>query len=203
MVERRPVVVIRAGDGTPLPAAGLPPRAPRRRWPWVALLLAAGLAVGAVVLDDALRRRESAALLDRAAAARSAVDYADAYIAATRGYTSPAVTSASVSDEVRASLRGIVQDSAAARLGGLRDQLGQAKDLRVLPWHGPQRAARERLVDYLAVRVGYVASVAEDFGELYRPHPELAAALADARAAFVELAPEQAGRVQEVFGPLR
>ncbi len=167
---------------------------------WRRLLLAGALAAGAAVAADSWQRdREADLLLDRAAAGRRAVDYADGRVLATLRYSSPAISSARVEPRVRQSLRDLVRQEAAGQVARIRDQRAAASQVLVLPWHGDERRAQQRWLAYLDARIAYVEEVAADFGALYRPHPQLRSTLDAAGEAYGRLADEPE-RTEAVFG---
>lgn len=150
---------------------------------FVAVVLVA-LVVAGVYADRWQRDRERAALTERARAGTAAVLYADGRIRAALTYVSPTLGSAAVSVSVRESLARVVSGEAAARLPDLTAERAATSAVRVLPWHGEQRAARAAYVRYLDLRLAYLSAVADDLDALYVPHPELAEGQQRARAAY-------------------
>lgn len=175
---------------------------PERRPRGALAVLAAGALLAAGLLGDAhVREREVDALLARAASGVESVQYADGRVRGVLRHAGPALQSPQVRPEVRDSLRDLVRREAGGQVEALRSERRAAADVRVLPWHGPQREARSRWLAYLDVRVAYLESVSADFGALYRPHPELGQARDGAEQAYARAAPRRAGQVREVFGP--
>ena len=173
---------------------------PRRRGRGLRLLAPAVLVVLSVLADRWQTDREVDALLDRAAAGTESVRYADGRVLGTVRYAAPAMLSPSVRPQVRASLRDLVRREAAGQVGDLRAERAAAADVLVLPWHGAQRTARDRWVEYLDARVAYLDGVAADFAELYREHPELEEARGRAGQAYRSAAPDETDRITELFG---
>ena len=140
------------------------------------------LAVLGVLADRWQRGREVDALVARAAAGQEAVRYADGRVRAAQQYAAPALGGAGVPAGVRTSLEEVVRGAAGGRVA-------------VLPWHGQQRTARQAYVGYLDLRTEYLAGIAADLDVLYRPHPELLAALERARSAYLHAAGARGGGV--------
>ncbi len=172
---------------------------PRGRGGRLLLLVPAALLSAALLLDRQ-GDREVSALLDRAETGAAAVEYADGRVAGLVRYAAPALLSAQVDARVRSGLEDLVRAEAAGQVDDLRAERDAAAAVRVLPWHGRQRAARDRWVDYLDARVAYLEAVAADFDELYRPHPELLRARAAAGRAYRAVAPDEGARLAAVLG---
>ena len=153
------------------------------------------LAVLGVLADRWQRGREVDALVARAAAGQEAVRYADGRVRAAQQYAAPALGGAGVPAGVRTSLEEVVRGAAGGRVADLREQRAATAGVAVLPWHGQQRTARQAYVGYLDLRTEYLAGIAADLDVLYRPHPELLAALERARSAYLHAAGARGGGV--------
>ena len=174
----------------------------RQRW-WAGLLVALLVvtAAGATELDQRDRNREFAALLGQVSRAQSAVRYSDARIQSMVQYTSPQLTSARAPDRVRASLRQLVQQTAADRVAPLRIRREAIARLSVSRWHGEQRRARDTYLAYLDGRIAFLQAVAADLRALYRPHWELSWQLTAARVALLKVSPDgpSSNRIRELL----
>jgi hypothetical protein len=177
-----------------LVSGGAPPVRGRPRRALLALTLLALLATAALVADDAVRGREADALVARAAAAQAAITYADRRVAATVAYTMPLLESAAQPASVRTGLARLVEQEAAGQLPPVQRQRVDLARVRVLPWHGPQRRARDRLLSYLDARIGRLQAAAQDARVLFREDPEPDRRLAAARDALAAVAGEQRAR---------
>lgn len=166
-----------------------PEREPRRL-PWRLLAVLGLLVVLAVAGDRVQHQREVRALLTRAQAGQEAVRYADGRVRATLLYAGPSLGRADVPTSVRSSLERVVSGEASGQVGAVRARRDAVAGTRVLPWHRDLRKARAAYVGYLDVRLRYFGAVGADLDALYAPHPELAAALSKARAAYGRAAGE-------------
>lgn len=174
----------------------------RQRW-WAGLLVALLVVTvaGATELDQRDRNREFAVLLGQVSRAQSAVRYSDARIQSMVQYTSPQLTSARAPDRVRASLRQLVQQTAADRVAPLRIRRDAVARLSVRRWHGEQRRARDTYLAYLDGRIAFLQAVAADLRALYRPHWELSWQQTAARTALLKVSPDgpSSNRIRELL----
>ena len=157
---------------------------PARRWPAVTLVALLLVGVAGVQADGRFAGRELDTLLERAQSGLSTVAYTERRIQGTVGYFSPALVSPTVEQSVRDSLQGIVREEAAGQVEAVRRQRDAAAGVRVLPWHGDERAARDELVAYLDGRIAYLQAVSQEFRQLFAPQPEQEAALTRVREAL-------------------
>lgn len=165
-------------------------REPRRWLRPVGVLVAVALVVG-FVADRLVRDNERDAL--RRCVVEAEADFDDlAYrTAGLEIYIASAVDRPDVSPAVRASLRGIVQETVLRGLPPLyRDQV---RCMSVRAWHPVMKAGRDAYLGYLEERLAQVRRAVEDIDALHVRLPEVTSARARARAALshagVPLAP--------------
>jgi hypothetical protein len=140
----------------------------------IAVALVAALALGAVAATTILADRARTAIGTSLAAADEQSRAGAASVRGTVAYAEPLVWSASVPDDVRASLQRVVREDAArvaGMLAGLADDLGGAV---LLPWQGTERAERD-------AAVARILSLAEPFALVARDVRNLPALPAVAR----------------------
>lgn len=135
-----------------------------RRWPWVAVVVAAGLLAVGAAADGPLRDRESAALIDRVASAEGVVTAAEDLVVSRVRYASPLLTSASVEPSLRADLEDVVSEAAAEGEAAVAAARADAAGVTVLPWHSDLADARAAYVSYLDQRLAELRAVAADAG---------------------------------------
>jgi type II secretory pathway pseudopilin PulG len=149
--------------GTPAPD--------RRRTPYVvAAVIGVLVLAGAGFLwwSDSVRTSANEAL---ASAFRESIDGAAAgerQVQGTLAYASPMIWSASVPEDVRDGLRALVEASAAeasGRLGVLRERVAATT---VLPWQGPQAAARAELLALIDAQRARFDGIANDASDIDR-----------------------------------
>jgi hypothetical protein len=141
----------------------------RRRAPYVVagvIGLLVLLGAGFLWWSDSVRTSTNVAL---ASAFRESVDSAaagESLVQATLAYASPMIWSTSVPEDVRSDLRALVEASAAdvsGRLGLLRERVAGTT---VLPWHGPQAAARAELLALLDAQRARFDGIANDASDI-------------------------------------
>lgn len=167
------------------------PDRPRRRLPGRLLLAAAVVAGLLVVADGAVAEREATQVLARLRAGEQASVYADRRLAGTVEYTSGQMTSPSAPAALRADLRQLVQREAQGQERPVRTARDRVRAVRVLAWHGDERAARAAAVRLLDARLQRLQEVAADVDRLYERRPEPAASARRARAALSGLVPRR------------
>lgn len=147
---------------------GTPP-SERRRVPravTAGLVLAAVVAAGAVVGSEATRQAANNRLLDTFLVADARASSGERQVLGTLAYASPMIWSTSVSAEVRAGLRAVVEESAAevaADFAALRET---ATGTLVLPWHTAQADARTELVALLDDQQARFDGIARDASDI-------------------------------------
>jgi hypothetical protein len=158
------------------------PRAERRR-PTIALTIGVlALVAGALLFawwSDSVRRATNDRLADVVAASSARVVTGEAVVTGTLAYASPMIWSAAVSEEVRAGLRAVVQDSAAQVAVDLAATRASAADVTVLPWQAAQATAREQVLSLLDTEIARFERIAADattIGEVLGVDPPSAAA---------------------------
>lgn len=165
----------------------------RGRAPYVVAVVVGLLAVLAAAFlwwSDSVRQgatEELAAAFEESTARAASGERA---VQGTLAYATPLIWSADVPEDVRAGLRGLVEDSAAvvaADLVSLRDRAAQTV---VLPWQQAQLEARAELVDLINaqwVRFDGIAQDARDIDRVLADGPLPVGAAAEAlRAAGAE-----------------
>ncbi len=159
-----------------------------------------GLVVLAVLGDGAARRHETGQLFDRVAAAQASLTYADRRLAGLVAYTSPQLSSPDAPPAVRQSLRAVLQDEAADRLPPLATRRDAVAGVRLLPWHGEERQARDDYLAYLDLRQQALREAAADLDVLYQRRPKTTRARERAWAALRRLGSGgQQARVDELL----
>jgi hypothetical protein len=175
--------------GPPEPYARRRPR----RWPLVAVLAAALLALAVHWGDARQRTHEFDALVGAITDSQATAAHADELVYSTRSYTMPQLISSS-SATVRSGLADLIDRSAAQGATQLRQERSAIAAIKVLPWHHDVRAARARYLGYLDARLAALDDVSHgaDLAEI--PHAVDTPALQLARAALLAAAPSAAQR---------
>ena len=155
-----------------------------RRWPAFVVLLMV-IAVALFATDQRNRDHELDALLSRVERGQSAVRYTDAQIQAMVQYTSPHLLSARAPSRVRASLRAVVQKTAADRLEPMQGRRDAVAEVSISGWHRDLRRAQAAYLAYLDERIAVLRAVATNLRALYQPQPAVQRLLAEARAALL------------------
>ena len=117
-----------------------------RRWP-VRLLAGVVAVVGVVALafvwwSESVRRDTNEALAAAVARAEDEARVGEARVLSTLTYASPLIWSTSVGDDVRAGLRGVVEQSARDVTVRLDTLAREVTATTVLPWQSAQHDAR-------------------------------------------------------------
>lgn len=138
--------------------------APRRRsvLAGIAVALVAVLVGGALWVNDHARSSANDELSSAFSEAAQQARIGEQSVISTLAYASPMIWSTQVTEDVRAGLRALVQDSAAdvvARLDVVRDR---AMSVRVLPWHAEQQRAKAEVLALLADQRERFAGIARD-----------------------------------------
>jgi uncharacterized membrane protein YqiK len=81
-------------------------------------------------------------------------------------YTSPAIWSTMVGEDVRAGLRGLVQGSASQVVRTLEDTRATADATFVVPWDGTQLRAKEAVLELVDAHLDRFARIARDAKEI-------------------------------------
>lgn len=165
----------------------------RRRAPYVVaavLGLLALAAVGFLWWSDSVRssaNEELVATFEESAARAASGERA---VQGMLAYATPLIWSADVPEDVRAGLRGVVEESAAVVAGDLRLLEERAAATRVLPWQQVQLEAQAELValiDAQRARFDGIARDARDIDRVLADGPLPVGAVAEAlRAAGAE-----------------
>jgi putative N-acetylmannosamine-6-phosphate epimerase len=127
-----------------------------------ALVVAAFLGVN---VDRAQRHRESVALLASTVDGRATAQHAEAVVESTRAYTMPLLDSAQL--DVRAGLAQLIANSASQGAVAVRVARAKVAAVRVVPWHGATKKAKDDDERYLDAWSAYLDAVAR--GDVLAP----------------------------------
>lgn len=144
-------------------------RAPRPRWHGIAgaaLVLVVLAVVGVLWWSDAVRRSAVESLSSGYVDAVAIAGAGERSVQGTLAYASPMIWSASVSEDVRSSLRSLVESSAADVAVELTALRADVAATRLLPWHEEQRGARDALLALVDAQVARFAGIAEDVSDI-------------------------------------
>jgi hypothetical protein len=124
----------------------------------VAVLLACAVVWGSDKVKNDANESLSAALVG----AQQQAVAGEARVVSTLSYTYPMIWSTSVSDDVRAGLRQIVQASAAEVVTSLTEMRVAAAAVRLLPWQVPQLAAQAAVLSLIDAQLRRFERIATD-----------------------------------------
>jgi hypothetical protein len=136
-------------------------REPRARFRHLGTVLVVVVVLGVAGswADKLQRGHEFDELTASIDSSQQSVSYAVAQVASTRSYTMPLLVTTQ-SSFVRAGLQKLIDDSAASRVADLQKQRHEINGIRILPWHGTERAARSSYLRYLDARIAALQSIA-------------------------------------------
>jgi len=155
-----------------------------RRWVRPVAALVVLLVLAGFGTDRYLRSRERLALRSCVTQAESDLDDLAYRTAGLEVYIASAVDRPDIAPSVRASLRGIVQETVLRGLPPL--ERDQARCAGLHTYHAAARAARRDYRAYLDQRVDQIQRAVEDIDALHVVLPGLDAARARARASLAE-----------------
>jgi hypothetical protein len=162
---------------------------PRKRPTWLvggAILAVVAVVAGFLWWSDSLSRSANQSMLSTVRTVEDQSRIGEGQVMSTLEYASPMIWSTSVSEEVRAGLRELVQRSAADASAALEASAAQVDDLRILPWQTAQSDARRAVLDYIAaqrIRFDRISEYAGNIGTVMaEPGPPPDAAYAALRA---------------------
>ena len=147
--------------------------APRPRWHWIvgsAVAIVLVTALGALWWSGHVRERANIQLEASLVRANSDAHGGEAVVLSVLQYSSPTIWSTMVGEDVRASLRGLVQRSAAQVVRTLDDTKASVDGTFVLPWDSGQREAKDAvraLVDAHRARFEQIAADATAIGAVF------------------------------------
>ena len=145
------------------------PERERRRVPGLVLASVLLLAAGAATFlwwADSVARTATLELATAFSASDSRAASGERQVQGTVAYASPMIWSTSVPEDVRASLRALVEETAADVAGDLAAIEEQAAAILVLPWQEPQLAARQEVLDLIEDQRARFAGISEDAGNI-------------------------------------
>lgn len=155
-------------------------------WLTVAVLVVVLLASLVVIGSELVRRQANASMAAALQVAQDQSRIGTGSVQSTLAYASPMIWSESVSEEVRAGLREVVQDSAADVVGRLAAVRQEVDAVTVLPWQRAQLLARDRLSAHIAAQQERFARISRDArsigAALEAPAPSPAEAIESLRA---------------------